>query len=50
MHGCRPPSFFLTKKKLEDMVDMEGQMYPCFRASVTYVSIANVSSCDSGYT
>ena len=27
---------------------MEGRMYPCLRASVTYVSIANVSSCDSG--
>jgi hypothetical protein len=29
---------------------MEGRMYPCPRASVTYVSIANVSSWDKGYT
>jgi hypothetical protein len=50
MHERRPPSFFFTKKKLEETGDAEGRMYPCPRDSVTYVSIATVSSWDNGYT
>jgi hypothetical protein len=42
----RPPSLFFTKNKLEEMGDVEGRP----RDSVTYVSIATVSSWDNGYT
>jgi hypothetical protein len=50
MHGRRPPSFFFTKKKLEEAGDVEGSMYPCLRDSETYVSIDILSSCDRGDT
>jgi hypothetical protein len=48
MHWRKPPSFLFTKK-LEEAGEVEGRMYPCPRDSVTYVSIATVSSCDRGY-
>jgi hypothetical protein len=49
MHGRRLPSFFFTKKKLEEPGDVEGRMYPCPSDSATYVSIATVSSWNNGY-
>lgn len=47
--GSCPPSFFLTKKKLETAGDVDGWINSCERASVLYSSMARVYGIESGY-
>ncbi len=50
MHGRRPPSFFLTKKKLADAGEVDGLINPFDSSSSIYAFMPSDSGCDRGKT